>query len=288
MKKNILVSTAILFAITSTSCSIFNKNKVQPEEVKEITVEKGEETTTKVGATQNAVSSIKQILGEWTIVSVYDKKVNSENMPFLNFTEEEDRVYGNNGCNVINGTYKIAKDKTIKFGNMISTMMACPDMKLETSIMKAINETTNYSFSTLSGIMHLNLLDYRGAKIMILKRHNLESLNGAWTVKDIHGEAMSSKDVKLVIDIPELKLHGNSGCNVINGAIALDPKKNNAIQFLQLISTRKMCPDMSIETALLIALEETESYKKKNSNEVMFYDNKGKLVLTLKRLDLKK
>ena len=48
-----------------------------------------------------------------------------------------------------------------------------------------------------------------------------------------------------------------------------------------------MCPDIHIETALLVALEETQTCKKINDNEIALYDADGKKVAQLKRLNLR-
>ncbi|MEF9924289.1 MAG: META domain-containing protein [Muribaculaceae bacterium] len=281
------LSICILFA--GSGCSIFNKTKTIKTISSTTETETEEPTTTEVSEPSNTDEYIdKQLSGEWTIVSVAKKKVVAEEMPFLNFSFKDNRIYGNAGCNVINCSFKTTKDKSMVLGDIISTLMACPNSKLESSIMRALNEVSEYSYSTSSGFIFLNLLDHRGATVLSLKRHNLDILNGAWTVKEIEGEKIDDVNVNLVIDIQELRLHGNSGCNIINGTIDLDPKKNNAIQFQQLASTRKMCKNMKIETALLVALEKVETFKKRSTNEIILYDNKKKAVLIFKRLNLTK
>lgn len=275
-----------------SSCSIFKDNKKtdnnQQKTYGTTEVDDNNTPATSQHTGTSLAASEKQLAGEWYMVSVYNKKITSEVLPFLNFNIADGRVYGNNGCNVINGGFKITANKNISFSQMISTMMACPDFKFETQIMRAISEVVGYNFSTQSGVIYLNLTDRLGATVLRLKRYNINFLNGAWTIKEIHGQKVSNPEVKLVIDVQELKLHGNSGCNIINGSIGVDPKKENAVQFQQIISTRKMCPDMKVETSLLVALEEVESAKKKNSNEVILFDNKHNPVVVLKRLDLKK
>ena len=47
-------------------------------------------------------------------------------LPFLKFVASDKRVYGNNGCNVINAAYSYnPADSTISFGDLASTMMMC-------------------------------------------------------------------------------------------------------------------------------------------------------------------
>ncbi|MDD2961248.1 MAG: META domain-containing protein [Muribaculaceae bacterium] len=292
MTTNQILILAISGLLGLASCSIFKKSETivaTPTTEKEFEEEEADSVTpTKILPTTISTLADKHIAGEWTIISVFGKKINMEEMPFLNFDISTNKMYGNNGCNVINGYFKTGKNKELEFDQVITSLMACPDVKVETSIMKAINETRSYSYSTIKGIIHLNFLDHRGAAILTLKRHNLDGLNGSWTVKEIDGKRMESDKVRLVIDIQELRIHGNSGCNIINGVIVLDPKKNSAIQFSQIASTRMACPDMKIETALLVALEEVEFFKKKNSNELEFFDNKNQKVLIFKRLPLLK
>jgi len=49
------------------------------------------------------------------------------------------------GCNGMGGKYTIdLKKKTIKFYAGVSTMMACPDMSLETKFRKYLNAIDNY------------------------------------------------------------------------------------------------------------------------------------------------
>ena len=46
-----------------------------------------------------------QLGGEWNIISVGNKKVNPEPRAYLHFDFKNKRLYGNNGCNFINGTF---------------------------------------------------------------------------------------------------------------------------------------------------------------------------------------
>jgi len=52
---------------------------------------------------------------------------------------------GNAGCNGMSGKYEINLDKkTVKFHSGTSTMMACPDMSLETKFRKYLGAVDNY------------------------------------------------------------------------------------------------------------------------------------------------
>jgi len=67
------------------------------------------------------------------------------------------------GCNAMGGTYEIdLKKQTVRFHQAPSTLMACPDMKLETKFRKYLQAVDGY--------------DIRG-KIMILKVDDTQVLD---------------------------------------------------------------------------------------------------------------
>lgn len=309
MNKKILFLIALILPLLFTGCGLLKKgtdvnsnpNFIQVGgglQVSNDVEEKANSDTSAADSLKNieppSVSKYyKELQGEWTIVSVFNKKIDMEEMPFLNFDTETGKLYGNNGCNVVNADIVIDKNtKSIHFDYLITSMMACPNMKTETMINSAMGKTSSYSFSNSGGVSFLNLRDSRNNVVLTLKRHNLDILNGAWTVKEINGEKINDKinnnQIELVIDIQESKIHGNTSCNIVNGNIVFDPKKNDAVQFAQLLSTRMACPDMATETALLVALEEVEFFKKKSSSEIELLDNKKNVLIVLKRLPLMK
>jgi hypothetical protein len=60
-----------------------------------------------------------------------------------------------------------------------------------------------------------------------------------------------------------------------------------AIQFEDLRSSEHDCNDINLETALLLALESTESCKRINQHEMALLDNKGSIVIVLQRINLR-
>lgn len=235
-----------------------------------------------------SITTKKQLEGEWTIQTMKNRKLSVRDRAFLTFDFKDNRFYGCNGCNVINGEFKASSvNGSIELSNIISTMMECHNGTPEKSVMRTLNEVTNFKISENNGIKYLSLFNAKGVLLFTLKNQDLNFLNGAWTVKELDGEAVTDDNVRLVIDVPELKLHGNSGCNIVNGTLYIDPDKDWAIQFQSLVSTRKMCPNMSVETALLVALEETEYCKEINNDEISLMDGKGNQTVVLRRLELK-
>lgn len=276
-----------------------NQKEVLPVKKQPITIA----PTTTVDSTKQVVSAdtvapvekpdayvpAKDLLeGEWTIQTMKNKKISVRERPYITFDFNENRFYGCNGCNVINGEFKTnATNGNIELTNVISTMMECHNGTSERTVMKNLAEVSSFKVTEKNGIKYLSLLNAKGVVLFTLKNQDLNFLNGAWTVKELDGEPVTDDNVRLVIDVPELKLHGNSGCNIVNGSLYIDPYKDWAIQFQSLISTRKMCPNMNVETALLIALEETEYCKEINKDEISLMDAKGKQTVVLRRLDLR-
>lgn len=246
-----------------------------------------EKVNNKTITIQSTSSTAKSLDGEWTMLTIRNKDVNTRDRAFIHFNINDSIFYGNNGCNVINGNVSIVGSNKIKFDNIITTMMECHNGTSERTVMKALNDISSYKITEENGIRYLTLMNSRGQNIIYLKNHDINFINGAWIVTSINNESVTYNNMRLVIDVQEMKIHANSGCNIINGTLHIDPYKDWGVEFQELISTRKMCPDIHLETALLVALEETMYCKKLGSGEIALLDRDKKQIATLKRLNLR-
>lgn len=70
--------------------------------------------------------------------------------------------FGNMGCNSVRGAIKEADGEKLVLGPGAATMMACPDMKVEQAIGKALIETRRYKIES----NQLHLLDSAGNNLM--------------------------------------------------------------------------------------------------------------------------
>ncbi|WP_017257497.1 copper resistance protein NlpE N-terminal domain-containing protein [Pedobacter arcticus] len=59
----------------------------------------------------------------------------------------DNRITGNGGCNGFGGTYEILPGNRIRFSQILSTMMACPNLKDEQELFKVLETVDNYSYS---------------------------------------------------------------------------------------------------------------------------------------------
>lgn len=208
--------------------------------------------------------------------------------PYLIFEDATGRFYGNDGCNTVNGSFTASEGDSLRFGEMLSTLRMCPDAKYAHEFLTALDQTRTCGISGDKAENILELRNEKGKVLMTLAKPAMEFLSGSWQVIRIDGHNVDSPDLKLVIDLPERRIHGNTGCNVLNGEIFIDPDKAGAIQFQQIAVTMAMCPDAKWETPLLVALEsvETVSQPEGNATTVDLLDTHGKSVLTLRPLPL--
>ncbi|MBQ6078678.1 MAG: META domain-containing protein [Muribaculaceae bacterium] len=229
-----------------------------------------------------------QLYGEWDIVMLRNnKKVYTLERAYLYLDfAGGNKVYGNNGCNTVNGTFQLSGNN-LKFNDFITTSESCHNVTNEKTIMHALADVRRYTLQAQYNAQYLNLMNNKGNVVLVLKRHNLDMMNGPWLVKEINSENVSDLNMRVVIDAVMKTIHGDTGCNIINGIITLDPTKDMAIQFEDLCSNEHDCEEIAGETALLLALESTESCKRINQNEMALLDNKGNIVIVLQRITLR-
>ncbi len=102
---------------------------------------------TSCGSSHKVLSS-GDINGEWKITEAAGVTVipnEDGEQPFMAFNVTEDRMYGYSGCNRMNGIMELnIKTSAMKFRNVASTRMACPDMKQETLVLGEIEKVASY------------------------------------------------------------------------------------------------------------------------------------------------
>ena len=122
--------------------------------------------------------SVNDLNGAWEIVSVKGNPVREvEKQPQLVFNVAEKRVHGNASCNTINGSFTQEEGQaaSLRFSQMISTMMACPNMDTERLVLEALNKVA--SFTLDQDKSKLSLLDENGTEVMSLTKNTGETLS---------------------------------------------------------------------------------------------------------------
>lgn len=283
-KRNLLIIASALVILSLTSCGMLTKT---------VKTEKQLPTDRETVAASDSAKPYRstalergEISGEWAVRTVAGHEANGEMAPYLLFDPQSGRVYGNNGCNTINGQYDVnPSDSTLRFSDLITTMRLCADSNpTETDINVAMDRARRYTWTFTPELNYtLDLLDAQGRTLMTLQRQDFSFLNGTWRVASIKGAGEENPDVVLVFDIAEQKLHGNTGCNILNGDISIDMGEHNSLTLHNFMTTKMACPDGASETALLVALEEVMYARPVNANECQLIGGQGDVVLTLIR-----
>lgn len=285
------MATAVSMAVAASGCSLFKSDGGGSME-KEVVLPNDRETLHKSKA-QKVYTSAElakgMIKGDWTIEEVLGQKAVGEKTPYLRFESTEKRMYGNDGCNVINASYTCnPADSTMRFSQIISTMMACGTEGItDTQIHQALDATRRYSWALDGHDYRLTLLDEAGQPVMNLVHCNFEYLTGAWHIVAIEGDPIDVQGMNIVIDVDEGKLHGNTGCNIMNGKVETDLDTPNSISFSAIATTRMMCPDIESETRLVVALEEATSARAISADTVELLGSNKQPVVKMVRIDPK-
>lgn len=293
MRTKTKICLAAISIMALSSCSVFQKNKMKNSEEETVEVKKESvlptdrtEIVQPVSAVYTSQEISKGILkGDWAIESVNGNPAVGEKAPFIKFVPAEGKIYGNNGCNVINAEYKYnPEDSTLTFSYLSSTMRLCYKEGLsDTEINLALDATRYYKCELNDDNYYLTFYNEEKEPVMGLMHQNFQFLNGTWKVLEISGEKVNVPKMKLVIDVEEGKLHGNTGCNVINGTLEINMESANSISFQAIAKTMMLCPDESYETQLLVALEEAMKAQPLKGDKVELLDSQNKPVLLLER-----
>lgn len=288
MKSKLIFGAVLCAGVLLSGCSVLRGGNAVG---KDAVLPNDRETLHQPAKTQTYTSAelAKGLLkGDWTVETIGGEKTQGPKTAYIRFEPSEKRFYGNDGCNTVNGDYRVnPKDSTISFSNVLATMMACPDGTTDRQFNLALADASRYTWNLEGHDYHLTLLDSAGTPLMELVHCNFEFLTGAWHVVAINQEPVDVEGMDLVIDVDEGRLHGNTGCNVLNGALETDPEVPNSISFSRIATTRMTCPDIESETRLIVALEEAVRAKALGADKVQLIDNQGKPVVEMVRIDPK-
>lgn len=114
------------------------------------------------------------------------------------------------------------KPGTLKFGQIGSTRMMCPDMKTEQMVLGALDKVT--SFQTVSDKPSvITLCNQDGQPLMTLEKKaapevSLSDLSGEWVIELVNGKKIvGTAEVTPFIgfNLDESRIYGNVGCNTI-------------------------------------------------------------------------
>lgn len=226
--------------------------------------------------------------GEWTIIQVGATGIDrDEDMPYIIFQPSTAQFFANNGCNTLNGTYAVDDNDNVTFNNILTTLRFCHDVDFENKINAVITENVpvKVRITEVGQESFADFIDAQGKSVMRMRRGNLEFLNGHWNVESVAGLGKLEAPAHIFFDLNELKLNGDTGCNMVMGSIYLDHRQSNAVDFSNMGTTRMACPAPieKQQTAILVSLEETASAISDGRDKVMLLGSDGRILMTLAR-----
>jgi len=156
MKKYI----SILFTslVILTSCSTSKKQAENKNNSKSTTV------------TMNDKNDADQRLHDlWAITQVGDESIVKEDfpseMPMFEINLKEESISGTDGCNRFRGSFTATAD-SLTIGNLMSTQMACPNMKISDMIGRTLG-TNTFSYKLVKG----KLLLSQDNSVVVVAKH---------------------------------------------------------------------------------------------------------------------
>lgn len=193
---------------------------------------------------------------EWILTELEGKKLDVDqaqdgNVRFT-LNGADNTFSGYFGCNSGFGNFSLEKGNRIRFSQIGTTRMACPDLAInETQVLEVFNIADNY---TLNGTT-LNLNVGRRAPLAVFKKAELQKehiTEKYWKLKTLEGKEIKMADnqereIYFILKANENRVIGYAGCNTFVGGYNLE--EGNRIQFSEVATTLKVCPDVEVEEA---------------------------------------
>ena len=92
------------------------------------------------------------VFGEWDLIAINGNEIElAEGIttPFIGFNQQEDRIYGNAGCNSFFGSMIIDSTNVdaLRFDQLGSTRMMCANMELEDNFLMALGRVSSIEYN---------------------------------------------------------------------------------------------------------------------------------------------
>ncbi len=253
------------------------KIKVKKEEKENVPADASSIKYTLINELEKQPDKRVQIKGKWRLVSLNDHPVNKKaSLPDLEIRLSEMRINGYSGCNNYSGTIQQLTQDSIRFGPIMSTKKACLNDNVEPEYYEAVNSVATYIVEE----GRINFYNQHGEKVLSFLKSNEadKRLHDIWNATQIFGEPVTRKNSvpRLEINLTQMKVYGADGCNNYTGSIT--KVTGETLEFGNLASTRKMCPDMQVPDQYLKAIKQVAGYRLEGLNLILL-DSVGDEVL---------
>ena len=114
------------------------------------------------------------------------------------------------------------------------------------------------------------------------KSVSIANLAGEWEIMEVNNQPVSAEQTPFLgFDVNKGQLYGNAGCNSLMATISFN-EASNGLSFDAIGSTKRMCPDMAMEDAVLQALGAVKSFAL-DGEKLILNDADGKELMELKK-----
>ena len=210
--------------------------------------------------------------------------------PFLTFEKGEViRFSGTGGCNNIFGSIELLNGNGIKFSQVGSTKMACPNDQYETKFINMLSGVTNWSIADASLILWngkniVARFEGQSTEASILKLP--AEIIGNWDLTYISGKKIAFKGL-FPDKIPLMvftegkndEVNGNAGCNSFLSKILL--LNDHGISIAQPLAMTLMACTGEGEKTFLETLQLVNKYEVSN-DKLTFFQNDIPLMIFVK------
>ncbi len=208
---------------------------------------------------KDSVVDSNPIYGRWEITVIDGKDVMSSKPITLEFTSGN-KVTGFAGCNRLNGGFAMESGNRIRFNDIATTRMSCPDLKMESEVLDLLRTVDNYTIA--DGKLMLNV-GRRAPLAILTKFSENEITNKYWKLKTIEGQNVEMTDNQTKEQYFILRgnniVNGFAGCNNFSGSYKIEA--GNRIRFDKMAVTMMICTDEKImEPQFLKVFELADNY----------------------------
>ncbi|MES2645906.1 MAG: META domain-containing protein [Bacteroidota bacterium] len=225
---------------------------------------------------------------EWKLIELQGKNVPLETKAAISLAPGTiNKITGNTGCNLLNGTFELSAGNSIKFSSLATTKMACAEENIastEKKLLEVLSQADNWMV-TSEQLQLKNgenvLATFNGRKPV---SEGLATLNGTWELNYISGLKIAfdglfpEKKPTITFNLPVEYATGNGGCNGFSSVIKVDGKK---INFDHPLSTMMACegngePEFfkALKTITHFRTNEDKLTLLSNENEVLRFTRK--------------
>lgn len=212
--------------------------------------------------TQQEVTNTTWELVELEGNQIDQSKMNGKNIQII-LNQADHKITGFSGCNHFNGNYNLENGYRLRFSEIASTTMTCPNSRFnESQLLEALNMTDNFRIQNKK--LYLNV--GKRAPLAVFKKIDFQEkiVGKYWKLtkledRDIKMTENQEREIYFSLKNVDQKITGFAGCNTMSGKYKLIG--GNKVSFSKIGVTMKLCPNDNInESKFLKVFELAKNY----------------------------